>query len=276
MREENMFFERKTKPQSILKIIWFPLLSLFIFFSLFGLTGPGPAFYTLGGIYLLALILPLITFLKTHNAGYLAQSMFLVFAGLVCVSAPSAIRDKSEIGLLPLMLVVMYGLGLVVAYLAFNRKLRWRGEEIFELAALPIEDTGESFSARPRPAGQIPVSKTEMIRFVDFVSRNLIAFPFKEENRVVFVLTLPGYDLPYLLGLKKNYLEDTWVAVDYDGNITVNITQKDYLLFKMDLDFDQICQSLGNVFREFLELSKNGQENQIIDRMNALRLNPLG
>ena len=145
-----------------------------------------------------------------------------------------------------------------------------------KLAALPVEDTGESFSARPRPAGQIPVSKTEMIRFVDFVSRNLIAFPFKEENRVVFVLTLPGNDLPYLLGLKKDYLEDTWVAIDYDGNITVNITQSDYLLFKMDLDFDQICQSLGNVFREFLELSKNGQENQIIDRMNALRLNPIG
>jgi hypothetical protein len=271
-----MFFERKTKTQSILKTIWFPFLALFIFFSLIRLTGPGPAFYTLGGIYLLASILPIITFLKTHNAGYLAQSMFLVFAGLVCVCAPPAIRDKSEIGLLPLMLVVMYGLALVVAYLVFNRKLRWRGEEIFELAALPVEDTGESFSARPRPAGQIPVSKTEMIRFVDFVSRNLIAFPFKEENRVVFVLTLPGNDLPYLLGLKKDYLEDTWVAIDYDGNITVNITQADYLLFKMDLDFDQICQSLGNVFREFLELSKNGQENQIIDRMNALRLNPLG
>ncbi len=81
-------------------------------------------------------------------------------------------------------------------YQAFNRKLRWRGEEIFELAALPVEDIGDSFTARPRPAGQVPVSKTEMIRFVDFISRNLIAFPFKEENRVVFVLTLPGNDLP--------------------------------------------------------------------------------
>ncbi len=81
---------------------------------------------------------------------------------------------------------------------------------------------------------------------------------------------------PYLFGIKKDYLEDTWVAVDYDGNITVNITEQDYLLFKMDLDFDQICQSLGNVFSEFLELSKNGQETKIIDRMNALRLNPIG
>ena len=113
-----------------------------------------------------------------------------------------------------------------------------------------------------------------MIRFVDFITTNLIAFAFREENRIVFVLTLPGNDIPYLLGIKKDYLEDTWVAIDYDGNISVNVTEDDYLLFKQDLDFDQLCQSLGNVFIEFLELSKNGQESQIIDRMNALRLNP--
>jgi hypothetical protein len=93
---------------------------------------------------------------------------------------------------------------------------------------------------------------------------------------VVFVLTLPGYDLPYLFGFKKDYLEDTWIAIDYEGNITVNITEEDYLLFKMDLDFDQICQSLGDVFRNFLELSKQGKEDQIINQMNALRLHPLG
>jgi hypothetical protein len=85
---------------------------------------------------------------------------------------------------------------------------------------------------------------------------------------------LPGKDTRYLLGLKKDYLDDTWVAIDYDGNVTVNIIEKDYLLFKQDLDFDQLCQSMGNVIAEFLELSKQGQNSQIIDRMNALRLNP--
>jgi len=194
---------------------------------------------------------------------------------LVLFTAPPAIADKRNIGLLPLFMVIMYVLMLTVGFLAINRKLRWRGEEVFELAALPIEDIKDSFSARPRPAGKVPVSKTEMIRFVDFITKNLIAFAFREENRVVFVLTLPGNDLPYLLGTKKDYLNDTWVAIDYDGNITVNITEEDYLLFKMDLDFDQICQSLGDLFSEFLELSKQGQESRIIDRMNSLRLFPL-
>jgi hypothetical protein len=271
-----MFFERKTKPQSILKVIWFPILSLVTFFSILGLAGPGPAFYTLGVIYFLVSTFPIVTVVKTRNNAYLAVALFLVFAGLVCISAPPAIENKNELGLVPIFIVMMYASMLVTGYMLINRKLRWRGEEVFELAALPVEDTGDSFSARPRPTGQVPVSKTEMIRFVDFITKNLIAFAFREENRVVFVLTLPGNDIPYLLGIKKNYLEDSWVAVDFDGNITVNITEKDYLLFKKDLDFDQICQSLGNVFSEFLDLSKNGQDSQIIDRMNALRLNPLG
>ncbi len=271
-----MFFERKMKKQSILKSIWFPFLSLGAFFSILVMFGPRPAFYTLGGIYFLASVFPIAIVLKTRNNSYLAVVLFIIFAGLVCISAPPAIENKQDVGLIPIFLVIMYALMMVVAYQAFNRRLRWRGEEIFELAALPVEDIGNSFTARPRPAGQVPVSKTEMIRFVDFMSSNLLAFPFKEENRVVFVLTLPGKDIPYIFGIKKDYLEDTWVAVDYDGNITVNITEEDYLLFKMDLDFDQICQSLGDVFSEFLELSKNGQESKIIDRMNALRLHPLG
>ncbi len=270
-----MFFERKTKSKNILGQFWFPALLLVTFFSLFALFGPGPAFYGLGSLFLIVTIYPFMTYLRTHNSGYLVLTLFFITSSLVMITAPPAIADKRNIGLLPLFMVIMYVLMLTVGFLAINRKLRWRGEEVFELAALPIEDIKDSFSARPRPAGKVPVSKTEMIRFVDFITKNLIAFAFREENRVVFVLTLPGNDLPYLLGTKKDYLNDTWVAIDYDGNITVNITEEDYLLFKMDLDFDQICQSLGDLFSEFLELSKKGQESRIIDRMNSLRLFPL-
>jgi hypothetical protein len=269
-----MFYERKTRDQNFLKIVWFPIGVIVTFFVVASTAGFGPAFYVIGGVMFLASVMPFITFQRTQNAGFLAIAMLAVFIGLVCVSTPPAIKDKSEVGLVPLFLAGMYVLLLVVAYLGFNRKLKWRGQEIFELAAMPVEDTGNGFTARPRPTGQVPISTNEMIRFVDFITTNLIAFAFREDNRIVFILTLPGKDLPYLLGIKKDYLEDTWVAIDFDGNISVNITQEDYLIFKQDLDFDQLCQSLGNVFIEFLEFSKNGQESRIIDRMNALRLNP--
>lgn len=278
-----MFYERKTRDRNAFQFLWVPLLVMGTFIGITATLGVYVAFYVLSAIFFFVSILPLITFWRTRNAGFLAVGLYLFLSAMLCVSAPTAIRNKPEIGLVPLFLVGVYISGLISAYLFFNRKLKWRGQEIFEMAGMQVEETGDSFTARPRPAGKVPISKTEMIRFVDFITSNLIAFPFTEENRVVFVLTLPGNDLRYLLGyndlsrllgIKKDYLEDTWVAIDFDGNISVHITQEDYLLFKQDLAFDQLCQALGNVFTEFLELSKSGQEQLIIDRMNALRLSP--
>jgi hypothetical protein len=269
-----MFFERKTKDRNPLFFIAYPITALLIFLGLASTAGIGPAFYTIGGLFFLGSVMPLLTVWRTRNSGFLALASFMFFAGLMCVSAPAAIEDRSNMGLTPLFVVIMYFSMMGTFYLLFNRKLKWRGQEVFELAAIPVEDTGDSYTPRPRPAGKTTVSKTEMIRFVDFITSNLIAFAFREENRIVFVPALPSKELPYVLGYKENYLEDTWVAIDYDGNVSVNITEEDYLIFKQDLNFDQLCMSLGNVFIEFLELSQKGQQSQIIDRMNALRLFP--
>ena len=269
-----MFYERKTKDRNAFYFLAIPIISLLIFGGLASTVGFGIAFYALGGIFFVMSVMPIITVWRMRNNGYLVVALYLFFAGLMCISAPSAIEDKSQIGMVPLFLGGMYISMVVAFYLLVNRKLRWRGQEIFELAAMPVEDTGDSYTPRPRPAGKTQVSKTEMIRFIDFITSNLIAFAFREDHRIVFVPALPGKDTPYLLGFNKNYIEDTWVAIDYDGNVSVNITEKDYLLFKRDLNFDQICESLGNVFIEFLELSQNGREEQITDKMNALRLSP--
>ncbi len=271
-----MFYERKTKDRNAFYFLLYPLGLIAIFLGVAATLGINVAFYVVGGIYFLISAIPLLSFWRTRNPGFMAVALFQVFVGLVCISAPPAIEDKSQAGLIPFFLFGMYFSMLVSFYQLINRKIKWRGQEVFELAAMPIEDTGNSYSARPRPAGQTKVSKTEMARFVDFITQNLIAFAFREENRIVFVPVLPGKDTPYLLGMKKDYLEDTWVAIDFDGNVSVNITEKDYLILKQDLDFDQLCASLGNVFIEFLELSKKGQQQLIIDKMNALRLFPIG
>jgi hypothetical protein len=270
-----MFYERKTKDKSLWQIVLYPIGFIVLFLGASAIFGFPAGFYAIGGLFLLISVIPFVSFWRTRNAGFLAVGLFQFFVFLVCISAPPAIEDRSQAGMIPLFIIGMYAFMLMSGYQLLNRKIKWRGQEVFELAAMPIEDTGNNYTSRPRPAGQTKVSKTEMIRFVDFITTNLIAFAFREDNRIVFVPVLPGKDNPYLFGLKKNYLEDTWVAIDYDGKVTVNITEKDYLIFKQDLDFDQLCASLGNLFIEFLELSKSGQESKIIDRMNALRLSPL-
>jgi hypothetical protein len=273
--ENKMLFERKTKDRNQWQWIIYPLGALGIFFGVGTTFGMKYAFYVLGGLFILVSSMSFITHWRTQNTGFLIVALFQVSVGMLCFSAAPAIEDKSQIGITPIFIVTTYALMIAVFYHAINRKLKWRGQEILELAAMPVEDTGNNYTPRPRPTGKTEVSRTEMIRFVNFITSNLIAFVFREENRFVFVLPLPGNDTPYLLGLKKDYLNDTWVAIDFDGNVSVNITEEDYLLFKQDLNFDQLCESLGNVFIEFLALSKDGQEDRIIDRMNALRLFPL-
>ena len=50
------------------------------------------------------------------------------------------------------------------------------------------------------------------------------------------------------------------------------MSHKDYLDYREPLAFDQLCNSLGELFIEFLELHTKGEGVRAIDRMDDLRL----
>ena len=81
---------------------------------------------------------------------------------------------------------------------------------------------------------------------------------------------MPRPSFGFILGLKSDYTDETWVAFDFDGNVSVNISHRDYLNYKEALSFDQLCESLGNLFVGFVEMFHRGEGVRIIDRMNAL------
>ena len=72
---------------------------------------------------------------------------------------------------------------------------------------------------------------------------------------------------------KYNYEDKTWVAVSDNGHVSVNISKQDYLDYKEDLAFDQLCTSLSDVIIEFVQLYVDGKEVRIIDKMNNLKVN---
>ena len=49
--------------------------------------------------------------------------------------------------------------------------------------------------------------------------------------------------IPYrwigVLGFHQGYENTTWISFDYEGNVSVNISQKDYLKYKENLTFNQ-------------------------------------
>jgi len=158
-------------------------------------------------------------------------------------------------------------------YLAFKRKTKWKGREVLELAARNVKVESDSFTSRPHPVGKMGYTETEAGNFSTFLRKNLVAFPYFEENRIVIVPVSMGREFGALIWKFNDYRNNTWVSFDKDGNIAVNISKQDYMNYKADLSFDQMCNSLASIFIHFMELHKKGQEIRIIDELDSLRLN---
>jgi len=160
-----------------------------------------------------------------------------------------------------------------LVYLNFTRKLKWRGREILELAAYNVEQSEDSFTERPQPTGKVNVTKNELDQFANYFQKKLLGLAYWEDSRIVFMPLKHKNDFYALYSPIYNYQDKTWVAINYNGNVSVNISKKDYLEYKEDLAFDELCKSLSDVMIDFLELFIEGKEVRIIDKMNELKVN---
>jgi hypothetical protein len=213
-----------------------------------------------------------LTYIQTHNAGFVVVSLFQFSAGLVAYATPGgAIRGQSTgIVLFLVALEIFFVVWLII--LTATKRIKWRGREILELAAAPIEDIGNGYTTRPLPAGKTEFSRDQILEFAEFARKNLIAATYVGKGKVVFVPVMMGREFGFILGFNSDYTDETWVAFDFEGMVTVNISHRDYLEFKETLAFDQLCGSLGNLFVEFMETFQRGEGVRVIERLNALNI----
>lgn len=208
---------------------------------------------------------------RTSNPGYLVYTFYFVsLTALFYTIGFEGIDGNKNILLVIASINVIFFVWLY--YLIFTRKLKFRSREIFELAAKHLDEGEDSFSDRPYPVGKSNYSKEDIHAFSSFMKKNLVAIPFYEKDRVVLSLDT-SYGRVY--GFNKHYSSQTWVSFDYDGNVSVNFAMKDYLGYKEELTHDQLCDSLGKLFIQFLDLYKKGKGVMILDQLNSLKLNPL-
>ena len=212
-----------------------------------------------------------IGFWRTGNKYFIVPVLYLFFAGFVIYFEDPSFRGNPPPAIaLALLFTVVFLLGTI--YLLLTKKVKWRGREILEMAAAPIEETGDGYTNRPMPGGKTSFSKQQIVEFAEFASRNLIAIPFIGDNKVVFVPLMMGREFGYILGLKKDYMDGTWVSFDFDGNVSVNISHRDYMQYQEALSFDQLCTSMGDLFIDFIETYQRGDGVRIVNRMNSMRV----
>jgi hypothetical protein len=268
-----MEWPHKLKPASIQQALGLPLAILVIYLVTRGALGVEAAYTFAGFVFLTFAGISLVNYALIRNPGYLLVALFQVSAVFAFGGKQSPmffISEKFTSIAAGIVILCLVGVG----YLWFAKRLKWRIRELLELAAAPIDDTTNGFTPRPRPTGRADYSNDELKKFGAFTLKNHIAIPQYESDRVVFVAADWTQGFLWLYKLRSDYSTATWVAFDYDGNITVNIARRDYLKYKDSLSFDQLCQSLGDQFIGYLGLFRRDEGSQIINKMNAVREHP--
>jgi len=212
-------------------------------------------------------------YIRTRNISYLAASLWQLLFGLFLVTSPRyllipIINSK----ITALITVFLLASTVWLFYLVFTKRAKWKGREVFELASISTEPLPDGFTERPRPAGRTDYSKDELIGFAKFLSSNLIAMPYFEENGIVFVPVKMEDEFGYMFTPEKFRQNRSWIAFDFTGNVTANISKKDYIGYKEELSFDQLCENLGKLFIEFMQYYRKGEAERIVDKLNKLGL----
>jgi len=258
---------RKLKPDWSLSGLNPAFFTLALYIAVLVFWGIKPALFAIAICFILFALYSFITSLRTGNAGYAIAGLYQTFFGITCISI--SVNDKR---FAKLFFVCAIFLGLYLVYMAVQKKLKWRGREILELAAEPVTESNNGFTSRPLASIKTEYSKKTILDFARFLSKNLIALTYFEKERVVFVPVMMGEEYRHILGFHPDYENSTWISFDYGGKVTVSIARKDYLRNKENLTFNNLCESLGRLFVEFLELHSKGEGARIIDRMDNLRM----
>ena len=212
----------------------------------------------------------LVAYLRTRNIGYMASTFYLLACGLMLAVKTGFIPGDRRVA--PAFAILFMVSVIFLVFMLLTRQWKWRGRDILELAAQPVDEVVEGYTARPHPAGKAEYKRNEITDFANFARRKLIAWTFVERDRVVFSLVKMGDEFGYLFSPNRGYDGTTWVAFDNEGNITVNISEADYLGFREDFDFDRLCSSLADVFVDFLDMHRKGQDTRIMDRLDAMKI----
>jgi hypothetical protein len=266
-----VYIIRKLKPDRDYRNLLVPLAVLVGGAFVGAFFGPAAVGDFIAAVFWAYALYSFITFLRTHNAGFVVVACFQLTAGLLIYSAPPSDRGLRR-GLILFFAACEFFFLVWLIFLAVTKKIKWRGRELLELAAQPVDDAAAGYTSRPLPAGRTDLGRREILEFAEFARKNLIAVPYVGKDQVVFVLVRMWREFGFILGLKSDWTDETWVSFDYEGHATVNISHRDYLSYQEALSFERLCRSLGDLFVEFVEMFGRGEGERIIDRLDAVGL----
>jgi len=145
-------------------------------------------------------------------------------------------------------------------------KFEANARRLFKLASELLNETSDGYTERPYSAGKKSYSSKELMGFVRFINGKFIAKAYYQGNIVCL-----GFSMGKSLIVASDPSEVSYVQFDNEGNITVSISEYDYRQYRKKFNFDQLCASVGDIFKRFLEYYEDGNEDRIITELKIAR-----
>jgi len=193
-----------------------------------------------------------------------------IILGVLCFQAPFAIPSygislfKATYAITFLILVLFVIINWNALY--GQERFEINSRRLFRLAAELIRDTSGGFTERPYSAGKITFTTDELMGFARFMNGKYVAKTIHLGNNICFAFSMNRS----LVNL-EDPKEVSHVVIEYNGNISVTVSEKDYRDYIDRFSFDQVCSSMAAIFERFLEYYKQGLENRIITELKTAR-----
>lgn len=162
--------------------------------------------------------------------------------------------------------ILINGLFIILFWprLSGQERLISNARRLLNLAASMINDTSGGFTSRPYSGGKISISDMDLKGFINFMEGKFVVKAFKKKD--VYFL---GFSMGVSPLVADDPLEISHVRIDSENNLSVSISSFDYQQYKENLNFDQLCQSMSEVFMRFIEYFKEGKESRIISELKS-------
>lgn len=147
-----------------------------------------------------------------------------------------------------------------------HERFEINSRRLFRLASERICQTSEGFTERLYSAGKVECGKDELLGFARILHSYYVARPFYYENYIALAFSMNTSILAI-----KEVTEVSHIILDYNGNIRVKISEKDYRDYKERLSFDQLCSSMANIFIRFLDYYQKGLESRIVTELKSAK-----
>jgi len=270
-----MIYQRKLKPGS--KAVYFipAFVVMVIFVMSNALLGLSVGFRVLGWIFAgYGLLTFGFYYLKTRNFVFLISSLYLLAFAVAMLTIRIEFGGNPEQVFPPV--TRFFGVWAIafwvwLAYFMMSGKTGWQGNQLLELSALDVGASDDSYTERPFPVAKLDMAKEEVLSFAVFMRKNKICMTYGDADKIYFVPVndADSYMLPF--DPDFNVVEKTWVAFDFNGEVSGHISRQTYLSYRENLDFDQLCLGLGNLFVDFFEWYRKGEGVRINDRLKEMK-----